>query len=157
MKIEDIPAFVEEVAATGCNITGIAGAGYLIGDSDLAYDQFEEVMPKLKAITDADGKRDHLLGEIIEYLVSIGRSFPPPEGTSPQGAALKRSANGRLNNASIRSKPGLPDLALVILGIGILTVCGRSVPRHALQRHDDGSCIPPSLHRTVDQILHRQI
>jgi hypothetical protein len=79
MKIEDIPAFVEEVAATGCNITGIAGIGYLIGDADLPNDQFEEVMPKLKAITDAYGKRDHLLGEITEYLVSIGRSFPPPE------------------------------------------------------------------------------
>jgi hypothetical protein len=79
MQIEDITAFVEEVAATGCNITGIAGVGYLIGDADLHYDQFEEAMPKQEAITEAYGKRDHLLGEIIEYLVSIGRSFPPPE------------------------------------------------------------------------------
>ena len=61
MKSEDIPAFVEEVAATGCNITGIAGVGYLIGDADLPDDQFEEVMPKLSEITDAYGKRDHLL------------------------------------------------------------------------------------------------
>ena len=79
MKPEDIPAFVEEVAATGCNITGIAGVGYVTGDADLPDDQFEEVMPKLAAITDAYGKRDHLLMEITEYLVSIGRSYPPLE------------------------------------------------------------------------------
>jgi hypothetical protein len=79
MKPEDIPAFVEEVAATGCNITGIAGVGYLIGDADLPDDQFEEVVPKLSAITEAYGKRGHLLEQITEYLVSIGRSYPPPE------------------------------------------------------------------------------
>jgi hypothetical protein len=79
MKPEEIPAFVEEVAATGCNITGIAGVGYLIGDADLPDDQFEAVMPKLSAITKAYGERDHLLKEITEYLVSIGRSYPPPE------------------------------------------------------------------------------
>jgi len=78
MKSEDIPAFVEEVAATGCNITGIAGVGYIIGDADLPDNQLEEVMPKLSKITNAYGKRDHLLEEITEYLVSIGRSYPPP-------------------------------------------------------------------------------
>jgi len=78
MNSEDIPAFVEEVAATGCDITGIAGVGYLIGDADLPDDQFEEVMPKLSEITERYGKRDHLLEEITDYLVSIGRSYPPP-------------------------------------------------------------------------------
>lgn len=78
MEPEDIPAFVEEVAATGCNITGIAGVGYIIGDADLPEDQLEEVMPKLSEITEAYGKRGHLLEEITEYLVSIGRSYPPP-------------------------------------------------------------------------------
>ena len=79
MNLEDIPSFVEEVAVTGCNITGIAGVGYLIGDADLPDDQFEAVMPKLSKITDSYGRRDHLLEEITEYLVSIGRSYPPPE------------------------------------------------------------------------------
>ena len=79
MKPEDIPAFVEEVAATGCNITGIAGVGYVIGDADLPDDQFGEVMPKLAAITKAYGERDHLLEEITEYLVAIGRSYPRPD------------------------------------------------------------------------------
>jgi hypothetical protein len=79
MKSEDIPAFVEEVASTGCNITGIAGVGYIIGDADLPDGQLEAVMPKLAEITDAYGKRDHLLEEITEYLVSLGRSYPPPE------------------------------------------------------------------------------
>lgn len=78
MRSEDIAAFVEEVAATGCNTTGIAGVGYLIGDADLLDGQLEEVMPKLSAITEAYGKRGHLLEEITEYLVSIGRSYPPP-------------------------------------------------------------------------------
>jgi hypothetical protein len=79
MRPEDIPAFVEEVAATGCNITAIAGVGYLIGDADLPDEEFEEVMPKLSEITERYGKRDHLLEEITEYLVSIGRSFPLAE------------------------------------------------------------------------------
>lgn len=61
MKPEEIPAFVEEVAATGCNITGIAGVGYVIGDADLPNDQLEEVMPKLSAITEYYGKRDTFL------------------------------------------------------------------------------------------------
>ena len=79
MKPEDIPPFVEEVAATGSNITGIAGVGYIIGDADLPDGQLEEIMPRLSAITEAYGKRDHLLEEITEYLVSIGRSYPPLE------------------------------------------------------------------------------
>jgi hypothetical protein len=79
MEPEDIPAFVAEVAATGCNITAIAGVGYLIGDADLPHDQFEDVMPKLSAITEAYGKRGHLLEEITDYLVSIGRCYPPPD------------------------------------------------------------------------------
>ncbi len=79
MESEDIPMFVEEVAATGCNITGIAGVGYIIGDADLPDGQLETVRPKLAEITEAYGKRDHLLEEITEYLVSIGRSYPPPE------------------------------------------------------------------------------
>ncbi|SEH31923.1 hypothetical protein [Rhizobium sp. NFR12] len=61
MKPEEIPAFVEEVAATGCKITGIAGVGYVIGDADLPNDQLEEVMPKLSAITEYYGKRDTFL------------------------------------------------------------------------------------------------
>lgn len=80
MKLDDIPAFVEEVAATGCNITGIAGVGYVIGDADLPNDQFQEVMPKLSAVTKSYGKRDHLLKDITEYLVSIGRSYTLPKG-----------------------------------------------------------------------------
>ena len=79
MRPADIPKFVEEVAATGCNITGIAGVGYIIGDAELPDGQLQEVMPMLSKITEAYGKRDHLLGEITEYLVSIGRSYPPPK------------------------------------------------------------------------------
>ncbi len=79
MRPEDIPAFVEEVAATGCNITGIAGMGYVIGDADLPSCQLEEVMPKLSEITKAYGRRDHLLEEITEYLVSMGRSYSLPD------------------------------------------------------------------------------
>ncbi|NSY17285.1 hypothetical protein G6K99_08015 [Neorhizobium sp. AL 9.2.2] len=80
MNPEEIPAFVNDVVATGCNITGIAGVGYIIGDADLPHDRLEEVRPKLSQITEAYGTRDHLLEEITEYLVSIGRSYPPPDG-----------------------------------------------------------------------------
>jgi len=79
MSSDQIGSFVDDVIATGCEITAIAGVGYVIGDADLSDEQFEAVAPELNRIIERYGDRDHLLEEITAYLVSIGRfvSVPP--------------------------------------------------------------------------------
>ncbi|EHK56781.1 hypothetical protein [Allomesorhizobium alhagi] len=73
MKEEDIPAFVQAVVDTGCNICAIGHVGYVIGDVDLPWSQQEEIQPRLREISETFGERDHLMPQIIAYLRSIGR------------------------------------------------------------------------------------
>jgi hypothetical protein len=75
MTEADIPAFVEAVAATGCDITAIRDHSYTIGDVDLPEPKCDEVQADLDAITRRFGDRDHLKEEIIVYLHSVGRSY----------------------------------------------------------------------------------
>ncbi|TCR04076.1 hypothetical protein [Neorhizobium sp. JUb45] len=76
MHEDQIPGFVERVAAACCDITAVGG-GYLIGDSDLSDEDYEVAAPKLEQIKADLGRRDHLLQQIVDYLVSIGRVYPP--------------------------------------------------------------------------------
>jgi len=78
MTEEEIPAFVAEIAATGCDITGLAGIGYVIGDIDLPKSVYRKVLPKLQQVLTRYGERDYLLEEISTILISIGRSYPLP-------------------------------------------------------------------------------
>lgn len=75
MREEDIPAFVEAVISTGCNITAIGDENYTIGDLDLPEPLCYEVQEELSKITQTFGARDHLRLEIVAYLHSVGRSF----------------------------------------------------------------------------------
>lgn len=77
MREEDIPAFVEAVISTGCNITAIGDEYYTIGDLDLPEPLCYEVQEELSKITQTFGARDHLRLEIVAYLHSIGRSYIP--------------------------------------------------------------------------------
>ena len=77
MTEEDIPDFVNEILATGCDIRAV-GHIYVIADADLPDDVFKTVEPELERITEKYGKRDHLKSQITAYLHSIGRSYPPP-------------------------------------------------------------------------------
>ena len=81
MTEDQIPDFVRDVAATGCDITAVAGVGYVIGDSDLTEEQYKVVAPELRRINEHYGERDHLLIEITNYLISIGW-FITPESVS---------------------------------------------------------------------------
>jgi hypothetical protein len=81
MSKDQIPKFVQAVADTGCNITAVLEARYVIGDSDLPREAYEVAAPQLKEISEKFGKRDHLLSEIADYLVSIGRYFPKEESS----------------------------------------------------------------------------
>ncbi|MFS2151438.1 hypothetical protein [Rhizobium sp. Rhizsp42] len=76
MSENQIPEFVQEVADTGCDITAVLGSGYLIGDADLSLEAYEIAAPRLRKIGEKHGSRDHLVSEIFEYLVSIGRYYP---------------------------------------------------------------------------------
>lgn len=78
MMIENqIPAFVEEVASTGCDIVALmGGSGFLFGDADLSAEDYESVEPQILAICAKYGRWDHLTMEISQYLVSIGRFYP---------------------------------------------------------------------------------
>jgi hypothetical protein len=73
MTEEDIPAFVEAIIETGCNICAIGQVGYVIGDVDLPWRRQEEIAPRLREISETFGDRDHLMPQIIAYLRSIGR------------------------------------------------------------------------------------
>jgi hypothetical protein len=79
MSEDQIPDFVQEVAATGCNITAVLGIGYVIGDSDLSDDDYEVASAQLKKISARYGERDHLLAKIAAHLVAIGRYYPKEE------------------------------------------------------------------------------
>jgi len=88
MTEDQIPAFVQEVADIGCDITAVLGSGgYLIGDAELPPEEYEAAAPKLLEICDRYGPRDHLVREIAEYLISIGRYYPK-ETDLPELAAI---------------------------------------------------------------------
>lgn len=77
MKEQDIPAFVEDVSAAGCDITAVLGVGYVIGDADLSEEDYALAAPKLADVAKKYGSRDHLFSQICDYLISIGRCYPP--------------------------------------------------------------------------------
>lgn len=72
----EIPAFVDDVIATGCDICAIDRDGYVVGDA-LSDEEYEIAAPKLARIKERYGDRDHLLREIAVYLSSLGRHHDP--------------------------------------------------------------------------------
>lgn len=77
MTEDEIPQFVDEVLATGCDILAIGADGYVIADCDLPEDVSKAAEPALERVTDKYFARDHLKDQIVEYLHSIGRTYPP--------------------------------------------------------------------------------
>lgn len=75
MRTADIPAFVDSVIATGCDIRAIGHRRYIIGDLDLGDEQWERAAPMLAEISRTFGDRDFLITEICQYLHSIGRGY----------------------------------------------------------------------------------
>ncbi|MGE8107099.1 hypothetical protein ACQKP1_25780 [Allorhizobium sp. NPDC080224] len=74
MTKDEIPQFVAEIAATGCDITALADQPYwFIGDADLPEADQDRVQPLLREISERYGPRDHLHHDIIDYLREIGR------------------------------------------------------------------------------------
>ncbi|EHK78802.1 hypothetical protein SM0020_06482 [Sinorhizobium meliloti CCNWSX0020] len=73
MKGSDIPAFVDEIVETGCDICAVDHDKYVLGDADLSPDEYEKVRRKLDKIEDNYGDREFLRLEIVAHLRSIGR------------------------------------------------------------------------------------
>jgi|AraplaMF_Col_mMF_1032025.scaffolds.fasta_scaffold60672_2 hypothetical protein len=79
MTADQIPSFVQEVVDAGCDIIALTGgSGFFFGDADLSAKQYELAEPHIHAICAKYGRWDHLLTEISQYLVSIGRVYVTP-------------------------------------------------------------------------------
>lgn len=69
MKASEVPAFVVDVIAAGCDIFAVGHDSYVIGDvdeQDAAIDELERIGGKY-------GDRDPLKLDIVMHLRSIGR------------------------------------------------------------------------------------
>lgn len=78
MKSSEIPDFVAEMIAAGCDICAVGHYTYVAGDMDPS----EPAMNEVKRIGEKYGDTDHLRQEIVNYLWSIGRYIEVPcEGT----------------------------------------------------------------------------
>lgn len=76
MKPSEIPDFVNELIAAGCDISAVGHDMYVIGDVEKSDAAIKEV----RRIGEKYGDRDPLKLEIVAYLWSIGRfvDIDPP-------------------------------------------------------------------------------
>lgn len=73
MLEREIPAFVEDVINTGCDICAIGHKYYTIGDADLPKEKIDAVTAQLVRVMGKYGDRNHLILEIVAHLRSLGR------------------------------------------------------------------------------------
>lgn len=78
MQEKDIPAFVQEVVASGCDICAVGPSCYCCGDTDVPRDKRRGLYKKLGEIDARYGSRDHLRYQIAAHLASIGRYIDAP-------------------------------------------------------------------------------
>ena len=60
MRENEIPEFVREIIATGCDMRAVGDHHYLVGDSDLSEEAFDAVEKDLDRIWTEYGDHDHL-------------------------------------------------------------------------------------------------
>jgi len=73
MREDQIPGFVTEILATGCDMLALENL-YVIADRDLPM----AIQSDVARILGAYGERGHLEAKIASYLHSIGKSYPRP-------------------------------------------------------------------------------
>ncbi|WP_367226882.1 hypothetical protein [Mesorhizobium sp.] len=105
MRETDIPAFVRDVAATGCDICAIGPGHYVMGDVDVPRGKRRGLYKKLAEIDARYGSRDHLRYKIASHLTSIGRHLEAPPHASEAWSQFPASER-KLDNEA-------PDLAAV--------------------------------------------
>ncbi|PYE92284.1 hypothetical protein C8J35_1265 [Rhizobium sp. PP-F2F-G38] len=79
MQAIEIPAFVDAIIDTGCDICACGDNIYTIGDADLSDKEYEIAAPQLREINRKFGDRDYLRREIVAYLRSLGRYIDSPD------------------------------------------------------------------------------
>ncbi|MER8766963.1 hypothetical protein [Mesorhizobium sp. M0968] len=79
MKTDQIPLFVQDIVALGCEICAVGDFGYVIGDADLSLHRLEAIQPQLRRLDQTYGCRRHLKRQIVAYLNSVGRYVDPAE------------------------------------------------------------------------------
>lgn len=79
MQESEIPAFVDAIIETGCDICACGDDLYTIGDADLSDEDYEIAAPQLQAINEKFGERDFLRREIVAHLRSLGRYLDSPD------------------------------------------------------------------------------
>lgn len=79
MQASEIPAFVDAVIQTGCDICACGDDIYTIGDTDLSDKDYKIAAPQLQAINEKFGDRHFLLREIVAHLRSMGRYLDSPD------------------------------------------------------------------------------
>ena len=77
MTEEEIPSFIDDLIKLGCDPIAIGSDAYVIGDADLPEPLRSEIQEALVEVCDRYADRDKLLPQIVAYLHSIGRSYPP--------------------------------------------------------------------------------
>ena len=75
MREDEIPAFVAEITATGCNISAVGEDSYVLADAHLPDDVYDAVEPEILRISEKYGRREHLRLQIVAYLHSIDRVY----------------------------------------------------------------------------------
>ncbi|MFN7103500.1 MAG: hypothetical protein ACK4N1_12865 [Pseudorhizobium sp.] len=78
MRKEQIPDFVHDLLAVGCDICAIGDTHYVIGDTDMTPEARRAAKSELERIERVYADRDHLRPQIAKYLQSIGRGVPMP-------------------------------------------------------------------------------
>ena len=73
MTEDQIPAFVDDIIATGCPITAVGHNWYVISEIDLPEPEWERVSAAVDRVARSYGERDHLRLEIVAYLRGLGR------------------------------------------------------------------------------------
>ncbi|UDL92882.1 hypothetical protein LGH82_22770 [Mesorhizobium sp. PAMC28654] len=75
----EIPAFVNKVIETGCDICAVGHYGYVLGD----VEEMAAAADDLERIGEEFGDRDFLLPQIVAYLRSVGRYLDPRLTSKP--------------------------------------------------------------------------
>ncbi len=75
MSEEQIPAFIDELLATGCPVYAVGQNAYVIAEFAAPEHLRSSTSEKVNEICRRYGKRDHLILKIVHHLWSIGHGL----------------------------------------------------------------------------------
>lgn len=73
MRAEEIPDFVADILAAGAQMIAVGHDIYLIGETEVPEELYEQVVSEVQNICDRYGRREHLRREIATHLCRLGR------------------------------------------------------------------------------------